>query len=184
MRLNERTHKWLPWLLLAVAVVATAAVYWPGVTGGWVFDDYPNIVDNSAIHITPGRSTLVAWVNSALSSPASFLHRPLASLTFSLNWYFGAGNPWPFKVTNIIIHLINGVLLFCMLRALLRLLALCRHKLLFSPSGRGWREAPGEGSGLASALRRVRTLTPAALPEGGGFKSSIDDAAATRLALI
>ena len=121
MHLNERARKWLPWLLLAAAVVAAAAVYWPGLAGGWVFDDYPNIVDNTAIHITPGHSTLAAWVNSALSSPASFLHRPLASLTFSLNWYFGGGDPWPFKLTNIIIHLVNGVLVFFMVRALLRL---------------------------------------------------------------
>src|SRR6185437_6136793 len=124
MHLNARLRKGLPWLLLAVAAIVTAAVYWPGRTGGWVFDDYPNIVDNAAIHITRGNSTLAAWVNSALSSPSSFLRRPLASLTFSLNWYFGGGNPWPFKVTNIVIHLINGVLVFCMLRALLRLVAL------------------------------------------------------------
>ena len=122
--MNTRLRKGLPWLLLAVAVIGTAAVYWPGRTGGWAFDDYPNIVDNAAIHITHGHSTLVAWVNSTLSSPSSFLRRPLASLTFSLNWYFGGGDPWPFKVTNIVIHLINGVLVFCMLRALLRLLTL------------------------------------------------------------
>jgi hypothetical protein len=124
MRLSDRAHNWLPWTLLAVAAIATVAVYWPGVTGGWVFDDYPNIVDNSAIHITPGHSTLVAWLNASLSSPASFLHRPLASITFAMNWMAGGGNPLPFKVTNIIIHLINGVLVFCMLRALLRLTAL------------------------------------------------------------
>lgn len=127
MRMNERIRPWLPWLLLAAAVIATAVVYWPGVTGGWVFDDYPNIIENAAIHITQGHSTLVAWVNSALSSPSSFLRRPLASLTFSLNWYFGAGDPWPFKVTNIVIHLINGVLVFCMLRSLLRLLGLRQY---------------------------------------------------------
>ncbi|RAO75553.1 tetratricopeptide repeat protein [Dyella jiangningensis] len=92
--------------------------------GGWVFDDYPNIVENAAIHITQGHSTLAAWVNSAVSSPSSFLRRPLASLTFSMNWYAGAGDPSPFKITNIAIHLINGVLLFCMLRALLQLLGL------------------------------------------------------------
>jgi hypothetical protein len=124
MQLNDRARAWLPWLLLAIAIAATAAVYWPGVTGGWVFDDYPNIVENTAIHITRGHSTLAAWVNSALSSPSSFLHRPLASITFSLNWYAGGGDPWPFKVTNIMIHLINGVLVFCMLRALLRLVDL------------------------------------------------------------
>ena len=124
MHMNARLRKASPWLLLVVAVIATAAVYWPGRTGGWAFDDYPNIVDNAAIHITRGHSTLVAWVNSVLSSPSSFLHRPLASLTFSLNWYYGGGDPWPFKITNIAIHLINGVLVFCMLRALLRFLTL------------------------------------------------------------
>src|SRR6185312_4673087 len=124
MHLNKQVRQWLPWLLLAAAVIATAGVYWPGVSGGWVFDDYPNIIDNAAIHITRGHSTLAAWVNSALSSPSSFLRRPLASLTFSLNWYFGSGDPWPFKVTNVVIHLINGVLVFCVLRALLRFLTL------------------------------------------------------------
>jgi len=152
MVLNDRFRKGLPWLLLAIAIIVTAIAYWPGLTGGWVFDDYPNIVDNGAIHITPGHSTLAAWVNSAISSPSSFLHRPLASLTFSLNWYFGGGDPWPFKLTNVIIHLINGVLLFLMLSALLRLLAL-----------------------RAGSFRRMA--------DGGGFPN-IDDAAATRLALI
>jgi hypothetical protein len=192
MRLNDRARKWLPWLLLAVAVIVTAGIYWPGVTGGWVFDDYPNIVDNAAIHITPGHSTLAAWVNAAISSPASFLHRPLASITFALNWMAGSGDPWPFKVTNIVIHLINGVLVFCMLRALLRLMALRTNGFLPSPIGRGWREAPGEGSGLAKALRKMRTLTPALrarryappLPEGEGKSANADEAAATRLALI
>ena len=157
MHLKHRARKWLPWLLLAITVIATAFVYWPGVTGSWVFDDYPNIVDNTALHITPGHSSLAAWVNAAISSPASFLHRPLASITFALNWMSGGGDPWPFKVTNIIIHLINGVLVFCMLRALLRLMG-------------------------------VRNASPRAArdplrAEGGGFPN-IDDAAATRLALV
>lgn len=124
MPVTQRTRPWLPWLLLAFAVLITAAVYAPGMAGGWVFDDFPNIVDNPAIHITEGQSTLAAWVSSALSSPSSFLRRPLASLTFSLNWYQGNGGALPFKITNIVIHLINGVLLFCMLRALLQLLGL------------------------------------------------------------
>lgn len=124
MHLSDTTRRRLPWLLLAMSIIASAVIYWPGLTGGWVFDDYPNIVDNPEIHIVPGHSTPGAWVNSLLSSPSSFLHRPLASLTFSLNWYLGGSAPWSFKLTNIIIHLLNGALLFGMLRALLRLLAL------------------------------------------------------------
>jgi hypothetical protein len=127
MYLNKRARRYLPWLLLAATVAITTAVYWPGTTGGWVFDDYPNIVDNAAIHIAHGHSTLATWVNAALSSPASFLHRPAASITFALNWYSANGNPWPFKVTNIVIHLINGVLVFCMLQALLQFLTVPRR---------------------------------------------------------
>lgn len=123
MHLTPRLRRWLPWVLLTLALLATAIAYWPGRTGGWVFDDYPNIVDNDAIHILPGHATLAAWVNSALSSPSSFLHRPLASLSFSLNWYFTGADPYAFKVTNIAIHLLNGLLLYCVLRELLRLAA-------------------------------------------------------------
>src|SRR6185437_3129902 len=130
MHVNERIRPWWPWLLLALAAATTAAVYAPGMAGGWVFDDFPNIVDNPAIHIMRGQSTLAAWVNSALSSPSSFLRRPLASLTFSLNWMLGRGSPLPFKVTNIAIHLINGVLVFCMLRALMRLVGLRQNEFL------------------------------------------------------
>lgn len=150
MQLNTRTRTWLPWLLLALAALVTAAIYWPGRTGGWVFDDYPNIVDNAAIHILPGHSTLAAWVNSALSSPSSFLHRPLASLTFSLNWYVGGGAIEPFKLTNIAIHLVNGVLLFCMLQALLRLFA------------RRWptRIEPAAGTRLALLVAAAWMLLP------------------------
>ena len=178
MHLNALVRKGLPWLLLAIAVIATAAMYWPGVTGGWVFDDYPNIVDNAAIHITQGHSTLVAWVNSALSSPSSFLRRPLASLTFSMNWYFGGGDPWPFKVTNIVIHLINGVLVFVMLRALLRLLV------LRNTSPRAARDPlPAEEGDGSSGTRLSPPPSIGRGTEGDG-SPAIDDAAATRLAVL
>ena len=213
--LNSRFRKWLPWLLLAAAVTVTAGVYWPGVTGGWVFDDYPNIVNNAAIHIAPGHSTLAAWVNAAISSPASFLHRPLASITFALNWMAGGGNPWPFKVTNIVIHLINGVLVFCMLRALLRLLwarrgASARETDSGSPLRGVRNDDKGDLRGVRNDdkgdLRGVqdddkeeqgnpKPLVIPGLPagqnpgsvaagDGNGWGPCIDEAAATRLALI
>jgi len=182
MHLPDRVRPILPWLLLTAAVIASAVVYWPGVTGGWVFDDYPNIVDNAAVHLTPGNSTLAAWVNAAISSPASFLHRPLASITFALNWLTGGGNPWPFKVTNIVIHLINGVLVFCMLRALLRLVAL---RSVMLPGQRFDNIPPALH---AHPLRSEEGGRDFPLPKEGGSRgmrfSPVDDAAATRLALI
>jgi len=108
----------LHWLFLAAALVLAALVYWPGVYGGYVFDDFPNIVDNVGVHVT--RSTLANWASAAWSSPASTFHRPLASLTFAANWFFSGSYPLPMKVTNICIHLLNGLLLYAMIRELLR----------------------------------------------------------------
>ena len=88
---TDTRYKYL--LLLALALLATAAIYIPGMTGGYVFDDFPNIIDNTAIHVT--QSSYTAWINAALSSPASALHRPLASLTFAANWLFTGSAPGP-----------------------------------------------------------------------------------------
>ncbi|MGH7487945.1 MAG: hypothetical protein ACREMY_20445 [bacterium] len=139
---------------LAAALAMTALVYWPGLTGGYVFDDFPNIVDNAAIHVT--HSTLANWANAAWSSPSSSFRRPLASLTFALNWFFSRGNPGPMKVTNLGIHLLNGVLLYFMLRELLR----------------AW-----------NLRQRTRTLTPAPLPRGEGFKRAFNSFAVSRSAI-
>ncbi|HET6914360.1 MAG TPA: hypothetical protein VFH71_13580 [Rhodanobacteraceae bacterium] len=115
MRFERRT---LTFIVLAAAVLLTALVYWPGVYGGFVFDDFPNIVDNLGVHVT--HSTLAAWANAAWSSPSSSFHRPLASLTFAANWFFSGSNPFAMKVTNICIHLLNGLLVYAMVRELLR----------------------------------------------------------------
>jgi hypothetical protein len=111
-------------LLLGLALLATAALYVPGLSGGYVFDDFPNIIDNTAIHVT--KSSYSAWINAALSSPASALHRPLASLTFAANWLFTGSAPGPMKITNLMIHLLNGALLYGMLMELMRLYAINR----------------------------------------------------------
>src|SRR5579885_2027839 len=98
--------------LLTVAVALTILVYRPGLSGGYVFDDFPNIVDNRAIHVT--HSTVAAWANAAWASPASDLQRPLASLTFAVNWFLSGSDPRPMKAVNLGIHLLNGLLLYFM----------------------------------------------------------------------
>ncbi len=103
--------------LLALLVI-TALVYWPGLGGGYTFDDYPNIVDNTALHVT--RLVWNDWLAAMLSSPASALQRPLAMLTFAINHYVTGLDPRPMKLTNIAIHLFNMLLVFGLARAILR----------------------------------------------------------------
>ncbi len=108
-----RTH---PWLWMLAALLATAAAYTPGVSGGFLFDDFPNIVDNEGVHVTSWSAP--ALLNAALSSPSSEFKRPLASLSFAMNYLLTGADPAGMKLTNIAIHLLNGIVAFALLRLL------------------------------------------------------------------
>lgn len=105
-------------LALAAAIVVLGLfAYLPGLGGGYVFDDIPNIVDNASLHV---KSTSVhEWTAAMFSSPASDLQRPLAMLSFAVNHYFGGLDPKPMKLVNIAIHLLNGLLVFELVRRLI-----------------------------------------------------------------
>ena len=101
-------------LLLGATLLLTAIVYWPSLHGGYVFDDYPNIVDNIPVHLTA-----LNWTSlraAAFASPAKDLVRPLSMLSFAIDWYLGDGDPHRMKMVNLVIHLINGILLFFLIR--------------------------------------------------------------------
>jgi hypothetical protein len=119
-RLNERIKRRLPtygWLLLLGLLVLIA--YLPGLDGGYIFDDFPNIVDNDVLHVGFG-SSWQEWLAAMFSSPASELQRPLAMLTFAVNHAITGLDPYWMKLTNICIHLLNAWLVFGLARSLLR----------------------------------------------------------------
>ncbi len=107
------------WLAPIVLILIVAAIYWPGVHGGFLFDDFANIVDNPALQIV--KLDVPSLKAAALSSPSSELKRPLASLSFALNEYFTRLDPEPMKIVNIVIHLLNAALVYALALVLLRL---------------------------------------------------------------
>ena len=103
-------------LLLAI----TALVYWPGLKGGFLFDDYPNIVDNPAVHAKSlNLDTLQRAINAY--EPGSSIGRPLATLSFAIDYSLGGENPWGYKLVNLLAHLVNALLIFTLTRRLLAL---------------------------------------------------------------
>ncbi len=100
----------LPLKLFFLSLLITALIYLPGLGGPFLFDDNPNIVTNSRVHIND-----LSWDSlsqAAHSSPASAFGRPLSALSFGINHYFTELDPYGFKVVNLMIHLINGCLVF------------------------------------------------------------------------
>lgn len=129
-------------LLLAVCLVlASIIVYWPGINGPFLFDDIANILANDYLRISD--LSYYSLKNAAFSSEAGPLNRPIPVLTFALNFYFnnGSASAFPFKVTNVVIHCINGLLVFWFLFLVLDRLVMVdqnfshlqrRHVFLFS----------------------------------------------------
>jgi hypothetical protein len=103
-----------PWACLLLGLVTVAAVYTPGLGGSWMFDDYPNIVDNRGVQVTDW--TLASLTRAALASPASDFKRPLASLSFAINYLTTGASAPAMKTTNLVIHLLNGLFAFLTLR--------------------------------------------------------------------
>jgi hypothetical protein len=103
---------------LALLALCTVIVYHPGIGGGFVFDDLPNIVDNRELHVS--RMEWGQWITAAFSSPASSIQRPLAMLTFAANIYFTGLDAAAMKWTNIFIHCINACLVFFLSRQVLQ----------------------------------------------------------------
>lgn len=99
-------------LLIPIAIItAIFAVYLPGIAGPFVFDDLSNITNNSFLRIQ--ELSLSSLYDSATSGHAGPLNRPIAMLSFALNYYFAGGYiTTAFKISNIIIHSINAVLVF------------------------------------------------------------------------
>lgn len=114
--LSSRAQGWLAFsLLLALAI----GIYCLGLHGPFLFDDYPNIVDNAGVRLHD--ASIASLVRGALASPASDFKRPLSSLSFGLNYLATGGDPFPMKITNLVIHAVNGVLVFLFARILLTL---------------------------------------------------------------
>jgi tetratricopeptide (TPR) repeat protein len=145
---HTRASHWT-WLAVIAALVLTAFVYWPGLRGGFVHDDFGFIVQNGDVQVT--RLQLGDWVRAAESFPSAHVGRWLTMLSFAANHYFSGLDPFWMKLTNLCLHLGNGVLLFLVLRALFDLWSACHDR----------RHVSDEyGNGAALAITGVWLLLP------------------------
>lgn len=108
---NHVTRRNLVTVTCLVAILLIVSlVYQPGLRGPFVLDDAENISRDPSVALKE-----LNWENirQALGADERApLKRPLAALTFALNYYWAGGfdKTWYFKITNLIIHEINTVL--------------------------------------------------------------------------
>jgi len=102
-------------LLLTLAGVLVILAYARALNGPFVFDDHRNISDNA--HIRLRHWTSSAILDAAFKSPAK--NRPVANISFALNYAFRRLDRRAMRVVNILIHLANAAVLYFFLEATL-----------------------------------------------------------------
>lgn len=106
-------------ILLGLAVLGA---YYPGLSGGFVLDDFHNIVENEALQQKDWNfRNLVA---ASTSSSAGPLNRPVAMFTFAVDAWAHNLQPGPMKVVNLALHVIAGFLVFALAKVIFSLLPL------------------------------------------------------------
>lgn len=75
----------------------------------WHFDDYPNIVNNQNVHLKN-----LNWdsLKKTFLGRTNKISRPLAYLTFGLNWFYYQDKVLSYHLINFFIHLVTSILLF------------------------------------------------------------------------
>ena len=121
MRQSSAVNSWRVFCLLFILILVT---YANSFKAGWHLDDLDNILQNDALHIrqlTPRALAATLFAEpTADGSSKSVLYRPLACLTFGLNWYAGQSNVFGYHLVNVGIHLLTAFFLFISILSLYR----------------------------------------------------------------
>jgi len=111
----------LPWIVLLLIGLLALLAYMPGLHGSFLFDDLGSLPALGRTGPVDTWPTFWRYITSGTADPTG---RPLAMLTFLLDARNWPASPLPFKRTNVILHLLNGVLLYALLAKLGKLLTI------------------------------------------------------------
>jgi tetratricopeptide (TPR) repeat protein len=102
--------------LLLLLAALTTLVYGNTLEAPFYLDDAVNIVENPFVRLTDLSSENL--VRSGFESPCS--NRPLPNISFGLNYLIDRYNPTGYHIFNIIVHIVNGILLYFFTKTTLR----------------------------------------------------------------
>jgi tetratricopeptide (TPR) repeat protein len=130
-----------PLLALPALLLLAWLAYRPGLSGGFLFDDFINL--DALGRYGPVRDADAMW-RYLTSGTADPLGRPLSLLSFLVDARDWPADPASFLRTNVLLHLLNGALLFALVARL----------------GRALGDAPARARWLAVFAAGTWTLHP------------------------
>lgn len=144
-------------LLAALIFCLTLLVFWPGLNGAFLLDDYNNIVTNEKVQITT-----LTW-DSLWRAANAYLDgtRQLAMVSFALNAYWAGVSPWAYKLTGLIVHAVNAALVLVLVYQLLQFTQIAktaRRQWVAAAVALVWALHPLQVSSALYVVQRMETL--------------------------
>ena len=101
--------------------VSLVIIYSNSFNGTWVFDDNPNIVDNENIQMKK-----LSWDNivqsfQGRSNQEDSISRPLAYLSFAINFYLDGKQVFGYHLINFLVHFLAAIFLYLFILNILKL---------------------------------------------------------------
>src|ERR1051326_6757646 len=98
MKKSVLRHIWPALLLLLAGVIS----YWNSFDSPFVFDDFATIESNSSVQ----------FGDQLTHVPLNLWSRTLLYVTFAANFAAGGQNVWGYHLVNLLLHLLNGLLIY------------------------------------------------------------------------
>ena len=108
LRSNDRIMNSALFAAWSILLLTTIFAYYPGLDGPFLLDDFSSISPLGDLGGVTDWMTFKAFVFGGHAGPTG---RPLSLLTFLIDANDWPADAWAFKRTNLVIHLLNGVLL-------------------------------------------------------------------------
>lgn len=105
---NNSNNSFSITILLSILIFL---IYSNTFNASWHLDDYQNIVNNTKLHITTISTETIYNATHAEPNGSPSLYRPVACLSFAINWLFSGDKLWGFHLTNTAIHILSAIVL-------------------------------------------------------------------------
>src|SRR3989337_4426990 len=105
-------------LSISLILLISIAIYSNTLKNGFVYDDEFTIVNNTLIKNFSNISKL--FTKEYFSTSGEMSYRPVVTLTYFLDYALYGIKPWGYHLTNLLLHAMNGVILYIFLTLLFK----------------------------------------------------------------
>jgi tetratricopeptide (TPR) repeat protein len=144
-----------PGVAVAALLILAALALLPGLGGPFMIDDFSTLSGLAALHPEP---TAYDALKFAFTGPFSDLGRPLAMLTFVVQWASWDQHPAHFISVSILLHVLNGLLWYGCVRRIQQAGGL-PDRVLLAPLAAGiWLLLPMQAATVLYVTQRMTVL--------------------------